>query len=400
MKTLRSAITRIVRPRSRERGQTLIVFALLIAPISFTVGVVAVDGSSWVSERRGAQKDADLAALAGATELLLGGSAADAEDAATDFAATNDESGNGASDAANIVEITADDSCWGDTGIVDSVKVDLDHDGAGFFTQAFQIPLPAPGAHARACLGTVISSQGHIPIEVHDHGPCFVTEGQPDYANPCPLEFGSSDQNPRGVIDLVAEGNHCSQAGGSGDLYDLILDGASGYCTIDQDDDCDPDKNGPWDECVAVQTGNAKKIVNGFADRVAREGSCDFDGDGVEEYDEVTTVVSGTLREAVVCPNGKISPRLITIFVLEEDPTPGGGGNNKGLPIEAFASMYVEGCTFDNNAQNNTVDKECGAKNRFGHVVIWGRFVRLIQEGDLGPLDPNSPSGVGIALVE
>ena len=386
--------------RKREQGQTLIIFALLIAPISFAVGVVAVDGSAWVSERRGAQKDADLAALAGATELLLGGTDAAAEAAATQFAVDNDEAGNGAGDIANLRSVVADDSCWGDTGITDSVTVDLDHDAGGFFLQAFNVPLPQPGAHARACLGSIISSQGHIPIEVHDHGPCFESEGVPDYVNVCPLEFGSQDQNPRGVIDLVSEGNDCSDANGSGDLYDLILNGASGFCTIDQDDDCDPDRNGPWDECVAVQTGNAKKIINGFADRIAREGSCDFDGDGVEEYEEVTTAVTGTLREAVTCPNGKISPRLVTIFVLEEDPMPGGGGNNQGRPIEAFASMYLEGCTFDNDTDNNTVDNECTVKNKNGHIVIWGRFVRLITEGDVGPIDPTNTTDMGVALVE
>ena len=38
----------------------LIVFALLVVPVSLAIGVVAVDVSMWQSERRGAQKDADL----------------------------------------------------------------------------------------------------------------------------------------------------------------------------------------------------------------------------------------------------------------------------------------------------------------------------------------------------
>ena len=42
MKTLRSAIAHIVGPRSGERGQTLMIFALLIVPISFALGVVAI----------------------------------------------------------------------------------------------------------------------------------------------------------------------------------------------------------------------------------------------------------------------------------------------------------------------------------------------------------------------
>ena len=105
MKQLRPAIRKIARPRSRERGQILIIFALLIAPITFAVGIVAVDASAWVSERRGAQKDADLAALAGAIELAMDGTADAAETAAAAAASTNDEAGNGADDVANIVEI-------------------------------------------------------------------------------------------------------------------------------------------------------------------------------------------------------------------------------------------------------------------------------------------------------
>ena len=56
--------------RRGECGQMLLIFALLIVPVTFGLGAVAVDASLWQSERRGAQKDADLSALAGALELV------------------------------------------------------------------------------------------------------------------------------------------------------------------------------------------------------------------------------------------------------------------------------------------------------------------------------------------
>jgi uncharacterized membrane protein len=65
-----SVITSVAAIAHSERGQMLMTFALLVVPVTFVLGAVAVDASMWQSERRGAQKDADLASLAGAYELL------------------------------------------------------------------------------------------------------------------------------------------------------------------------------------------------------------------------------------------------------------------------------------------------------------------------------------------
>jgi hypothetical protein len=50
--------------RRAERGQMLVLFALLIVPVTFVIGVIAVDASFWQSERRRSQTAAVLAALA------------------------------------------------------------------------------------------------------------------------------------------------------------------------------------------------------------------------------------------------------------------------------------------------------------------------------------------------
>jgi len=395
----------------RERGQMLIVFALIVVPVTFAIGVVAVDASMWQSERRGAQKDADLAALAGAYELIdPAASASDASDAANAYADANDEAGNGSDDQTNVRAVTVDDSCWDDSGRLDSVTVDLDHDSRTFFATAFGMDVaPSIGAHARACVGSIISGTGRIPIQIDNNGPCFTQPQEvPIYTQLCALEFGAFDNNPRGVIDLVDSGDWCSKAGGSGDLYDLILNGAGGYCTIDNDTPpgCDPNRNGPWTDCVAVQAGNARKIVNGFGDRIKREGSCDNDGSGVEEFSETVDLIvdSGdpatSLYEARECPDGHISWRIVTIFVLDSNPPINSG--NQGHDIQAFASFYIKGCIFEDRTvavDPANIDPECAPRNNFGHVVIYGNFVRLLTEGDAGAFDP-SATNLGITLVE
>src|SRR3972149_4866634 len=53
----------------KEVGQALILW-VLAATIIFAIGAITVDFGLWLTERRGAQKDADAATMAGAFELL------------------------------------------------------------------------------------------------------------------------------------------------------------------------------------------------------------------------------------------------------------------------------------------------------------------------------------------
>ena len=69
MRLAMRAVRGTMRP-ARERGQMIIIFAVLFVPVTVIIGAVAVDASMWQSERRGAQKDADLSVRAGAYELL------------------------------------------------------------------------------------------------------------------------------------------------------------------------------------------------------------------------------------------------------------------------------------------------------------------------------------------
>jgi hypothetical protein len=161
----------------RERGQMLIVFALVILPVSLALGAVAVDASLWQSERRGAQKDVDLAVLAGAYELLNKTPAASAAQTVTaNYRQTNDEAGNGAF----IGSVTVDSSCFGGGSRLDSVQADVSHASHTFFSRLFGVNVaPDIGAHARACAGSVIETTGLRPYGIESGAGCGGGGGAP-----------------------------------------------------------------------------------------------------------------------------------------------------------------------------------------------------------------------------
>ena len=59
---------RIISKLQEQRGQVIIMFVGLFTAIA-VIGVITVDFGLWFSERRGAQTDVDMAALAGVQEL-------------------------------------------------------------------------------------------------------------------------------------------------------------------------------------------------------------------------------------------------------------------------------------------------------------------------------------------
>ncbi|HXK34633.1 MAG TPA: hypothetical protein VNM91_11560, partial [Dehalococcoidia bacterium] len=307
-----------------------------------------------------------------------------------------DEAGNGGSVPANVRNVTVDNSCF-NTGRPDAVTVDVDHGSRTFFSGIFGIDIaPDIGAHAKACAGSVQAPNGLVPIEINTSmALCFEDEdgdgeNDPQIGEPCPMEFGSNNNpqgsNPRGILDLQAPGDYCSDASGSGDLEDLIEFGAPGTCLINETGSCDPGKNGPWYDCVAVQTGNPTKVARAFRDRIAREGACDSDGDGIEQFDEVVTLVfdapgnQDDVYEARDCePNtdgDQISPRLITIIVLDQIPDPG----NVGYPIYAFAGMYVMGCTQESDLGSlSDLDPFCDTPGNFRAPTAGERSVSFVS---------------------
>jgi hypothetical protein len=394
--------------RGRDRGQMLVVIALVVIPVSLVLSAVAVDASVWQSERRGAQKDADLAALAGALELVKP-NPGDAATAARTSLAQNDEAGNGGSRDANIKTLKVDNSCFPHDAKDDAVTVDVDHGSQTYFSKIFGLQVaPDIGAHAKACAGAAQAPGGIVPIEINTTDPCFDVDGRPRIAQACPIEYGAEHGNPRGILDLQADPDYCSDARGGGELEDLIVTGAPGTCRINGGDTCAPPKNGPWYDCVGVQNGNPSKVARAFATRLAQEGACDTDGDGIEQFDETVTLAFDSpddtrdVYEPRDCdPNTEgvqLSRRLITIIVLKNPPTSG----NSGYPIYAFAGMYVEGCNGDPTSETG-LDPKCrvpGSGRGVGHIVVWGRFVNLIFAGHEAGPPTDATTIFSISLVQ
>ncbi len=418
---MRDVVNRLVRRLRSQRGQALIMFVGIFTIIA-VAGAISVDFGLWFSERRGAQKDADVSALAGARELLDFEAPTPSDEAAAIAVAGTWVEINDQQDNASLAQpVQVGTSCFADDpdddpNRLDSVTVDVNHESRSLFASIFGLGEPDIGAHAMACAGSVITIEGGgVPIQVDTGGPCFDT-GLPKYDELCPLEYGSQDDNPRGIIDLDADDDYCSQAGGSGDITELIEWGATGTCSTHPDGAdgvCDPENNGPWYDCVATQAGTPKKVLTGFLNRLSREGYCDTDSDGIDSFDEATDgPISGSgpnaLYEPALCDNDEVSPRIITIIVLGENPPENSG--NTGYPIVAFAGFYVAGCKASKDPIETPPsmddlteeEKKCdvgGKGNPPGHVVVFGQFVNLTVPGEVGAFDPTSTL-MGVSLGE
>ena len=395
--------------RGSQRGQGLIL-AMLAMTVVFAIGAIVVDFGLWLGERRGAQTDADFVALAGAWELL--DSNGDPVGAANSSLAANDEQGN-----ASLEDLTVDDTCF-NQGQPDAVTADVRHESDSLFAGIFGLFAPEIGARAKACVGAANAPLGIVPFEV-DTGmsDCFESNGIPKFNSICPLDFGSQGSNPRGILDLQAPGDYCSDSRGSGNLENLIVSGATGTCLISDTQTCVPSQGGPWYDCVAVQNGNATKVMKAVEQRVASEGACDTNRNGTEELGEIVEIVfpgSPGLLEARDCDTAQqgtqISPRLANVIVLEQAPASG----NTGYPIHAFASMYIEGCSLEPPSQNPPdLDPDCskgcggggngngnGNGNSNGHCVVYGRFVNLVVENSGTAPPTTSTTSFSISLEE
>ena len=361
-------LSRPVRTLSEERGQSLILLVLGLT-VMFVVGAIVVDVGLWLSERRGSQTDADLSALAGAFELLDPGStSADAVSAATNSLTANDEQNN--ADFANLTP-AVDNSCWHRSDN-DAVTVDVKHDSKALFFGIFGIAPPDIGAHAKACVGAAEAPGNALPFEVSDEpGPCFDNSSQPIFTALCPIEGGAQSPNPRGILDLQASGDYCSDGNGSGDIEQMIEFGASGKCLINRTGGCDPSKNGPWYDCVAVQTGNPKNVLDGTNARISKDGLCDGNDPGtIDDFSESVVLFAdtGNPYTSIYAPRDcdptqdgiQMSPRLVELIILDNYPDPG----NTGYPIKAFAGFYIAGCADENvDVQDESdLDPYCGDK--------------------------------------
>lgn len=356
---------RFARRLSEEHGQSLILLVLAMT-VMFVIGAIVVDVGLWLSERRGSQSDADFAALAGAYELLNPGALqSDAISAATNSLAANNQQGNAT--FVNSAPQVGYKSCFPTSPGYDAVSVDVEHKSHALFSGIFGIVSPKIGAHAKACVGAAEAPGNIVPFEINEGpGPCFDANSKPQFSALCPVEGGAHTSNPRGILDLDAA-PQCSQAPGSGDIATMIEKGALGTCLINTNTpaSCTLPNNGPWYDCVAVQTGNAKAVIDGTHARVTQSHLCDTNfgnNNGVDDFFETVVKVfdTGDPYTSIYAPRDcdpntpglQMSPRLVTLIVLKTAPDPG----PTGLPIAAFAGFYIAGCLDENvTVTNQTV---------------------------------------------
>jgi len=138
-----------IRPTLRrdERGQILLVAALLSTALAGLVGLV-IDGGNLAAQRRHAQNVADAAALAGARALFEGRSISSAQSTALYYAQAN---GYGGASGAGSVTVTIPPASGEHEGDANFVQAAIDGGASTFFIHVL-VP-GSPGVRARAVAG-------------------------------------------------------------------------------------------------------------------------------------------------------------------------------------------------------------------------------------------------------
>ncbi len=389
-----------------ERGQVLIFFVGIFTIIAL-IAAITIDFGLWFSERRGAQKDADLVSLAGAYELLdESGTAADAEAAVQDYAAANDL--DPPTDLHNVAVRSLDfpDGFDGDPeychtapdsgGRLNAVVLDVDHDTTALFADVYQglggaalTGAPDVGAHACARAGSLLSTTGLRPWTVPMFtSECFdwqddgdgVKEADDDKFIPQFLQdcvFRIDEPSQVGSIRLGdEEGEPCNEPGGGAAKYqENIIEGADAWCSIGQLIDTEPGLNqGP--------------TLTALAQLLSTEGECDAQNgsppngiDGFDESFEATSDVPGP--KVTFTPKDCSTPRAINIVILDEFD--GIGFDTR--PIEGFAAFFLQQCeTLDRDGNIIDIFPKCDMRST--SYQVRGFFMSVLKlEGDIGDFD-------------
>jgi len=157
------------RRRDRESGQVLVLVAGGMVVLILIVGLV-LDGGSAFGQRRGQQRGADLAALAGANDLLLNNSVSSAEAVALDVARDN------GFDAATMA-VSAHAEAYGQ-GHAGSVTVEITRPHPNSFSSLVGMNSWDVSVSATAVAGSITGSRGSGPFMLSVKN--FLENGMPD----------------------------------------------------------------------------------------------------------------------------------------------------------------------------------------------------------------------------
>ncbi len=413
---------------------------MLAMTVIFVVGFIVVDVGLWLTERRGAQKDADATTLAGAYELLAQDfvnltnndpvvTRAAARAAVDDWA---DFNGLPLTDLENVV--IDDTDCLGPSGVIDTVQLAAEHHEKPLFVSIFEQAVPQIGAPAKACLGSENTAEGLLPLGVQITGPksdCWQDvddppdgEEDPLYGQQCLISFGAGEttSGEAGHIRLYNDGSSgCSDNNtGGGNTWGNEIEngGANTLCHVykyfndpSKYDPTDPSTSCSYDSggCVYPLTGvGGTNTLDAFHDLIIKETQsgylCDetfgTDADSIDDLLEAVEVINGAAwpsPEAVFAKRDCKSPRTVSLLIVKEFGTSG----NPPMPIEAFASFFIERCKVENNRgiqYSDTCDKD-EIQGQIGQVQLEGYFLNILgTDGGVGQITKWSPKR--IVLVE
>ena len=399
-----------------ERGQAIILFVLVVTVI-FLMAAITIDFGIWLSERRGAQTDADAASLAGAQELLAQNFVdpaanallkptiqAAAEDAAYEWAGRNEVPPGDVHDL-QVYE----GNCFGNSSFLDTVELSAEHHSVALFSSIFGLNAPQIGAPATACLGSIISAEGLLPVAVQVAGfesNCWEDVNgdgieDPKFGEQCNLTFAGQDltSGEGGSLSLENDGEFtCSeQGGGTNTFWDEIeAGGADTTCYVmPYGETCDTMPQA----CVYAQEGTRPGVAweDHLGTLLESEGECDAlpgigDGDTIDEWLEALEPVNGDPTpspDTAFVERDCESPRLVSLIIIDQfDPQ-----GNERRPILAFAGFFIEGCVRDAE-----FDAKCDLSGAQGQIGVRGRFVNiLVTNGAVGGISAWSPKKIALA---
>jgi len=451
---------RIISRLHRERGQVLVMFVGIFTIIA-VVGLVVVDFGMWFSERRGAQTDADMSALAGAQAYVADlTDTAGAFDDAVEWAVKNgvdpaeiDPSPvSECSDGSSCIQVGVG-GCYenGTDTAMPWVESKIRHNTRTLFGSFFDFAAPDIGATARACVGsprtmTDLTSFGlqtdlvpadgppetgadcdndkdddrdHVindgcgPIsDCLEEDPDNLGHTRPVYGAVCVLRENGGD-GPSGQRGFLSLGAVCTDKSASDLKHDLRY-GTAAVCTVGED--------------VNSENGGKGGMVATLADRLAKEGLCDqlfsTGHAGYDDFDEVFSLPGAAPGDPIVpsnknvfsenecritevCPVGhthRYNPRVINLILVDRYVR---GGHS--AEIVGFAAFYIVGC-FDNAdapAVQADIEQDLTKMDDYmnecqsgggGQDVILGVFVeKLAPPMNPGDPDPNLPLSIFLA---
>lgn len=420
-RVVRNSFATLRRRLHRDERGAMIFWFLGFFTLVMVMGALMVDLGVNLSDRRGQQRRADFMALAGVQALPGDGSGA--VDLAAEWGRRNqldvvDPYVQGADD--EVENIIVDNSCWSDDplddpSVLDSITVDVSHEGLLLFLGELGIPGIDVGAHAKACIGSENERTGLRPWSISIlNSPCFSGgDGvnpetyQFDYGSECVLRLESPSSQVGSVRLGDDPGDDCNEPGGGAAKYrENIEEGSDAVCAVGDVIDTEPGLNvGP--------------TLTALKNLLATEGLCDAkygNGDTIDDLLEIFEVVGGDINSpgpdlkfaAKDCtgpagswdddPSTADSPRVVSLVLIDEFDKPQGFGSE---PILYFASFYIKGCwTLNNGGVRVTFYAKCDPPGSGGSSMeIVGTFIHEVIVA--APTGPVNPFGARIpALVE